>query len=196
MVGSQYWNTTDSSIGNIGSSSDHSGDGSMMSKVSAGVIPFLERCTTGETLARGRAGALQRLFKQLLSREGFEGFESSVSVAHLENRVAAALTLGAKDEFQVYLYMYAKRLGAEGLKAKVAELLSGLLGGIHESEAEDSKAGPLPSTEFDRNWANKGTFLCGWPRQELLKSVLVLLGRAILSTNFTRMSLTFARQKP
>ena len=177
-VGSQYWNTTDSSIGNIGSSSNQASDGSMMSRVSAGIIPFLERCTTGETLARGRAGVLQRLFKQLLSREGFEGFESSVSISHLENRVAAALMLGAKYEFQVYLYMYAKRLGAEGLKAKVTELLSGLLGGIHEGEAGDSNGGPLPLTESDRNWANKSAFLCDWPRQELLKNVLVLLGRA------------------
>lgn len=195
-VGSQYWNTTDSSIGNIGTSSDHTSNGSILSKVSAGIIPFLERYTTGETLARGRAGFLQRLFKQLLSREGFEGFESSVSIAHLENRVAAALMLGAKDEFQVYLYMYAKRLGAEGLKAKVTELLSGLLGGIHEGEAGESKAGPLPLTEVDRNWANPSAFLCGWPRQELLKSVLVLLGRAVYRTVATRLSLTCARQKP
>ena len=195
-VGSQYWNTTDSSIGNIRSSSDHTSDGSVLSKVSAGIIPFLERSTTGETLARGRAGFLQRLFKQLLSREGFEGFESSVSIAHLENRVAAAMTLGAKEEFQVYLYMYAKRLGAEGLKAKVTELLSGLLGGIHDGEARNSKAGPLALTEDDRNWANKSDFLCGWPRQELLKSVLVLLGRSIHCTFAAGSLLTSVRQKP
>lgn len=178
-VGSQYWNTTDSSVGNIKSSSDLSDDAAVLSKVSAGIIPFLERGTTGETLARGRAGFLQRLFKQLLSREGFEGFESSVSIAHLENRVAAALMLGAKDEFQVYLYMYAKRLGAEGMKVKVSELLSGLLGGIHEGEPEDSEPVQLATrTAADRNWANKSNQLCGWSRQELLKNVLVLLGKA------------------
>ena len=178
-VGSQYWNTTDSSVGNIESLSNQSDDAAVLSKVSAGIIPFLERGTTGETLARGRAGFLQRLFKQLLSREGFEGFESSVSIAHLENRVAAALMLGAKDEFRVYLYMYAKRLGAEGMKVKVAELLSGLLGGIYEGELEEPEIAELPARiEADRNWANKSNQLCGWSRQELLKNVLVLLGKA------------------
>ena len=39
-----------------------------------------------------------------------------MSIAHLENRIAAAQTLGAKDEFRVYLIMYAKRIGAEGLR--------------------------------------------------------------------------------
>lgn len=189
-VGSQYWNTTDSSIGNIKSSSDHKNEEAMLSRASAGIVPFLERGTTSETLARGRAGFLQRLFKQLLTREGYEGFESSVSIAHLENRVAAALMLGAKEEFQIYLYMYAKRLGAEGLKVKVAELLSGLLGGIHEGEEEESATVPSPKrTEADRNWAHNGDVLCGWPRQELLKNVLVLLGM-MTSQSFTDMGST------
>jgi protein HIRA/HIR1 len=39
------------------------------------------------------------MIKSLLSREGFEGFESGVSIAHLENRVAAAMLLGAKKNF-------------------------------------------------------------------------------------------------
>ena len=178
-VGSQYWNTTDSSVGNIKPSSNQKDDASALSKVSVGIIPFLERGTTGETLARGRAVVLQRVFKQLLSREGFEGFESSVSIGHLENRVAAALMLGSQEEFQVYLYMYAKRLGAEGLKVKVAELLSGLLGGMHEIEQDGSEANASTTrTELDRNWANTSDQLCGWPRQELLKNVLVLLGKS------------------
>lgn len=178
-VGSQYWNTTDSSVGNIKPSSNQNDDDSALSKVSAGIIPFLERGTTGETLARGRAVVLQRVFKQLLSREGFEGFESSVSIGHLENRVAAALMLGAKEEFRVYLYMYAKRLGAEGLKVKVSELLSGLLGGIHEGDQDGSDVNASTMrTEADRNWANTSDHLCGWSRQELLKNVLVMLGES------------------
>lgn len=175
-VGSQYWNTTDSSVGNLRSSSAQTSTTPPRSNLSAGVIPFLERRTTLETVARGRAHFLQRLVKQLLSREGFEGLELSVSVAHLENRLAAAILLGAKDEFQVYLYMYAKRIGAEGQKAKVEELLRSLLGTIYE-EPELSLNGDntLPLVA-DRTWENSGDCICGWPRRELLRSVILILG--------------------
>ena len=176
MVGSQYWNSTDSSVGNLRSTSALGNDTSS-SNVSAGVIPFLERTTTNETLARGRAQLLNRLVKQLLSREGFEGFESGVSIAHLENRIAAAMMLGAKDEFQVYLYMYAKRLGVEGLKMKVEELLRGLLGGIYEDTDEGGEAKAQGSNPEDRHWRNKTDMLCGWPRRELLKGVILILGK-------------------
>ena len=178
-VGSQYWNTTDSSVGNLRSSSTQNRDGSSPLNVSAGIIPFLERSTTNETLVRGRAYFLQRLVKQLLSREGFEGFESSVSVAHLENRITAAMMLGAKDEFQVYLYMYAKRIGAEGLKAKVEELLRVLLGGIYEETEDDLEAEARPRRNAeDRNWDNPTELLCGWPRRDLLKGVVLILGNS------------------
>ncbi len=176
-VGSQYWNTTDSSVGNLRSSSSQPTDISSRSNLSAGVIPFLERRTTLETLARGRAYFLQRLVKQLLSREGYEGLESSVSVAHLENRLAAAILLGARDEFQVYLYMYAKRIGAEGQKAKVEELLRSLLGTIYEetepaSNLETTKPGVKDGTRQESSDS-----ICGWPRRELLKSVILILGK-------------------
>ena len=177
MVGSQYWNTTDSSVGNLRSTSAL-GNNTSSSNVSAGVIPFLERTTTNEVLARGRAQFLNRLVKQLLSKEGFEGFESGVSIAHLENRIAAAMMLGAKDEFQVYLYMYAKRIGAEGLKMKVEELLRGLLGGVYEDVNGDAEPiEPFLRTSEDRHWGNKTEKLCGWPRRELLKGVILILGQ-------------------
>lgn len=179
MVGSQYWNSLDSSVGNLRSTSAL-GTGTSSSNVSAGVIPFLERVTTNEVLARGRAQLLNRLVKQLLSREGFEGFESGVSIAHLENRIAAAMMLGAKDEFQVYLYMYAKRLGAEGLKLKVEELLRGLLGGIFEDPDEQGEVDlRKDNMEDDRHWGNKSDALCGWSRKELLKDVILILGKSL-----------------
>ena len=173
-VGSQYWNTTDSSVGDLRSAGDTSKEASI---VSAGIIPFLERNTTNETLLRGRAYFLQRLIKILLSREGFEGFEAGVSIAHLENRVAAALTLGAREEFRLYLYMYAKRLGAEGLRPKVEELLRTLLGGL----LADEEAGQLVkggSKNAGRSWDDDTETLCGWPRKELLKGVVLLLGKS------------------
>lgn len=179
MVGSQYWNSLDSSVGNLRSTSAL-GNGTSSSNVSAGVIPFLERTTTNEVLARGRAQLLSRLVKQLLSREGFEGFESGVSIAHLENRIAAAMMLGAKDEFQVYLLMYAKRLGVEGLKLKVEELLRGLLGSIFEDTGDGQEAKlRVKQMIEDRHWGNRSDTLCGWSRKELLKGVILILGKSV-----------------
>jgi protein HIRA/HIR1 len=174
-VGSQYWNTTDSSVGNIQPSKKNGGEET--ESVSAGVIPFLERNTTNETLLRGRAYFLQRLIKVLISREGFESFEAGISIAHLENRLAASLMLGAKEEFRLYLLMYVKRLGAEGLRLKVEELLRTLLGGIIE-DGNKKQIGTNAATPIrqDRNWRGDSEALCGWPRNELLKDVVLLLG--------------------
>ncbi|KAK2755890.1 HIR complex subunit [Arachnomyces sp. PD_36] len=171
-VGSQYWNTTDASVGNLQSSGRNQTDADTTKKaVSAGIIPFLERNTTNEALFRGRGYFLQRLIKVLLSREGFESFESSVSIAHLENRVAAAMSLGAREEFRIYLSMYAKRLGAEGLRLKVEDLLRSLLGGIFEDDDEEGgKANGGKEGE-------KSDMICGWSRQVLLKEVIVALGK-------------------
>lgn len=176
-VGSQYWNTTDSSVSNI-QAKDRDGK-EVATNVSVGIVPFLERNTTNETLLRGRAYFLQRLIKVLLSREGFESFESSTSIAHLENRVAAALMLGAKDEFRLYLLMYAKRLGAEGLRLKVEELLKTLLGGIiEESDEEDLPVKVSKDILQERTWQGDADRICGWSRNQLLRDVVLLLGNS------------------
>ena len=176
-VGSQYWNTTDSSVGNLSAGKRlATGD---VPDVGTGIIPFLERNTTHETLLRGRAYFLQRLIKALLSREGFESFESGVSIAHLENRVAAALMLGSKEEFRLYLLMYAKRLGAEGFKPKVEELLRTLLGGIVENDAQESIT-VVRNAYKGRNWQDDSEMLCGWKRDDLLKDVVQLLGTLLV----------------
>ncbi|TPX15439.1 uncharacterized protein E0L32_004419 [Thyridium curvatum] len=176
-VGSQYWNSNDSSVSALQSTAvgpvtapadPKSGD---VSTLSAGIIPFLERHTTNEFLLKGRAYGLQRLIKTLLSKDGFEDFESSVSIAHLENRVAGALQLGSRDEFRLYLFMYAKRIGAEGLSGKVEELLNSLLGGILEDKEADGKA------DGGKGWFSKGDEICGWDRKELLKGVVIILGK-------------------
>ena len=171
-VGSQYWNTTDSSVANVKHGNKTKDYLENVQNVSAGIIPFLERNTTNETLLRGRAYFLQRLIKVLLSREGFESFESGVSIAHLENRVAAALMLGAREEFRLYLFMYVKRLGAEGLRGKVEELLRTLLGGIMEDESSPKEQGN------ERAWEDNKDTICGWDRNVLLKDVVLLLGES------------------
>ncbi|KAI0026024.1 Hira-domain-containing protein [Xylariomycetidae sp. FL0641] len=172
-VGSQYWNSNDSSVGALQSTAVGSvapKDGAKdEATVSAGIIPFLERHTTNEFLLKGRAYTLQRIIKALLSKDGFEAFESSVSIAHLENRIAGALQLGSKEEFRLYILMYAKRIGAEGLRGKVEELLNSLLGGILQDQEQGDVQG--------KGWSSTDETICGWDRKELLKGVVMILGK-------------------
>ncbi|KAI9700221.1 MAG: HIR complex subunit [Bogoriella megaspora] len=182
-VGSQYWNTLDESVRSLGGSAKGKGkvkkadeddeaddDVVGIENLSAGIVPLLERNTTNQTLLKGRASFLQRLVKSLLSAEGYEGFESSVSIGHLENRLAAALTLGAKEEFRMYLLMYAKRLGSEGLKGKVEELLRSLIGHFFVSEGREN-------LKDGAGWQTAEEELGGWKREDLLKEVVLLLGK-------------------
>ncbi|KAF2706569.1 histone transcription regulator Hir1 [Pleomassaria siparia CBS 279.74] len=180
-VGSQYWNTTDSSVGNVKSSSDkgppkETNDQVSIENVSAGIIPMLERNTTNQFLLQGRAFYLQRLIKALISAEGYETFEACVSVAHLENRVAAAKTLGAREEFKIYLSMYVKRIGAEGMKGKIEELLRNLTGDLLADEEGEAK----PAEEV----------ICGWKREDLLKEVVLILGK---HRDLQRITVPYAR---
>lgn len=173
-VGSQYWNSNDSSISALQSTAVGPGFGDKKEKtvpatVSSGVIPFLERHTTAEFLLKGRAYALQRIIKTVMQRKEAEDLESTISIAHLENRIAGALQLGAKEEFRLYLFMYAKRLGAEGTRPKVEELLNSLLGGILRDETSEEHHG--------RGWYGNDDEICGWNRKELLKGVVLILGK-------------------
>ncbi|KAI9674827.1 MAG: HIR complex subunit [Caeruleum heppii] len=193
-VGSQYWNTADSSLGNLQASSGQQaadvGENGVLDvkNVSAGVIPHLERHTTNEVLVRGRGYHLQRLFKSILAREGYEAIESIVSIGHLENRLAAAMQLGAREEFRLYLHMYAKRIGAEGLRGKVDELLKGLTGSLLSDGESDEK--PKAASHIGRGWAEDGNEICGWDRLDLLKAVVLILGK---HRDLQRLTVPYAR---
>ncbi|KAK5114908.1 HIR complex subunit [Meristemomyces frigidus] len=197
-VGSQYWNTTDTSVtstarlGKVTTSSSEPGylDDIAPENISTGIIPLLERNTTSQALLKGRAYFLQRLVKQLLVAEGFEGFETSVSVAHLEHRVAVALSLGARDEFKVYLLMYAKRIGAEGLKGKVEELLKGLMGNMYEDSDDIADADTGVGREGPGAQWGGGDEIVGWSREGLLKEVVVALGK---HRDLQRVTVPYAR---
>ena len=164
-VGSQYWNSTDSSVGNVNAET--------RGAVSDGIVSFLEKNTTNEMLVRGRAYFAQRLIKALINKEGYETLESIISIGHLENRIAAAMMLGSKADFQTYLHVYARRLGPEGLKIKAEELLRSLLGSLDLLDSSDSNKGK----GHDRNWRNPASTLCGWPRRDLLRDVVLILGK-------------------
>lgn len=173
-VGSQYWNSNDSSISALQStavgatSSDRREKAAVGVSVSSGIIPFLERHTTNEFLLKGRAYALQRIIKTVIQRNDGEDLESSISIAHLENRIAGALQLNAREEFRLYLFMYAKRLGAEGARTKVEELLNSLMGGVLQEADIDGEEG--------RGWYSREEEICGWDRKELLQGVVLILG--------------------
>jgi protein HIRA/HIR1 len=178
-VASQYWNTGDTSSSTSTNRPTTNGAASHLDdinpeNISAGIIPLLERNTTSNSLLKGRAFFLQRLVKVLLSAEGYEGFEASVSIAHLEHRLAAAYTLGAKDEFKVYLIMYAKRIGAESLRGKVEELLKGLTGRMFDEEDEDG--GGEENGDRGLEWGSHD-MIVGWKRDMLLREVVMVLGR-------------------
>ncbi|KAF4966213.1 hypothetical protein FSARC_6098 [Fusarium sarcochroum] len=188
-VGSQYWNSNDSSISALQStavgplSKEGKDKDSSEATVSSGIIPFLERHTTNEFLLKGRSYGLQRIIKMVVQRKEAENLESSVSIAHLETRIAGALQLEAREEFRLYLFMYAKRLGAEGAKVKVEELLNSLLGGILENKN-------LRDEEDGHGWFSKEGDLCGWNRKELLKGVVMILGKY---RELQRLTLQYAR---
>jgi len=159
-VGSQYWDTTGSVRPSAVAADSLNGE----PPVSIGIIAHLERRTTAEVLLNPRGRVLQRIIKQCLSREGFEGFETAVSIAHLENRIAAAVMLGAKDEFKSYLMTYVRRLASEGMKGKVEELLRELMGRMDVDEGEEDTD-------------EKDDTVCGCNKRELLKSVLLVVGK-------------------
>ena len=86
--------------------------------------------------------------------------------------MAGAIVLGAKEEFKQYLMMYVRRIGAEGLKGKVEEICKELMGDLLEDEderEEDSGGG-------GGRWGI-GDEIVGWNKRELLKNVILVLGK-------------------
>ncbi|KAI1040899.1 hypothetical protein LB505_006668 [Fusarium chuoi] len=79
--------------------------------------------------------------------------------------------------------MYAKRLGAEGARVKVEELLNSLLGGILEDSEDDDE-------EDGHGWFSKEGDICGWDRKELLTGVVMILGKY---RELQRLTLQYAR---
>ncbi|KAF8459086.1 putative histone transcription regulator Hir1 [Terfezia claveryi] len=174
-VGSQYWDSTGSAARVQADSSSSASAATTAVQVSSGVIPHLERRTTQEVLMQGRGRFLQRILKALLNREGFEGFETQVSISHLENRMAGAIVLGAKEEFKQYLMMYVRRIGAEELKGKVEEVCKELMGSMMENE--DGEGDDISSFGGGGGRWGVGDEIVGWNKRELLKNVVMVLGK-------------------
>jgi len=71
--------------------------------------------------------------------------------------------------------MYAKRLGAEGSKLKIEELLRNLLSGIYEEQPATS----APGSHAVKS-GKSADELCGWKREVLLREVVLILGKLLL----------------
>jgi protein HIRA/HIR1 len=79
--------------------------------------------------------------------------------------------------------MYAKRLGAEGLKNKVEELLRSILGGILQEKPEGDV------NEKGEGWMSEDEQICGWDRKELLKEVVLILGNCLARSEPTALTI-------
>ncbi|ODV89064.1 hypothetical protein CANCADRAFT_133403 [Tortispora caseinolytica NRRL Y-17796] len=138
-VGSQYW------------------DSSVVRKL-GGIIGAAERRTDSQLLLQGRGRLLQRLVKAAQMREGCENIGSVVSTGHLENRLGVAILLNLSEELKNHMLMYARLLAQEGLKDRLEELFSELLG----------------PGDADPSW---DPLLCGYKKQDLLREILQAIGR-------------------
>ena len=67
--------------------------------------------------------------------------------------------------------MYVRRIAAEGLKGKVEEVLRGLVGGMREEDEEEAE-----SVDEEIKAAEEEA-VCGWDRRELLKMVVLAVGK-------------------
>jgi protein HIRA/HIR1 len=88
------------------------------------------------------------------------------------------MTLGAREEFRMYLLMYVKRLGAEGLRNKTQEMLRMLLGDVYANDEEGNEEGinVEDGEEVPKGWFTREEEICGWKRRELLREVVLILG--------------------
>lgn len=145
-TGSQYWSAT-----------QLLGDEATKSRW---VLAVEERTAEeAQRRAGGRGRYLKQLTRATLNREGYEGMEGVVSIAHLENRIAAAEMLESKHELRTFIIMYARRIAEEGLRSRVDELCRELLG---------------PGKTDDSTWSPT---VCGLDKHELLKEVVLKIGK-------------------
>ncbi|KAK9476234.1 TUP1-like enhancer of split-domain-containing protein [Lipomyces japonicus] len=140
-----------------------------------GPVSLVEHSTDIEVKRAGRGRFLQRIIKSAMMRDGYEGIETAVSIAHLENRIGAAILLNSKTDLQSNLIIYARRIAEEGLKDRVEELYKELFGPM---EADTSEANAYQPT------------ICGLDKKELLKQIIVTSGK---QREVQRISIPYAK---
>lgn len=159
--GSQYWDST-------GFGRDLLENGAASETVGGGLVAMVESRTNDEVIVKagGRGRYLQRLSKNRMMQEGYEGFEGIVSISHLENRIGAAIMLNSPKELQKFLAMYTRRIAEEGMKGRVDELCRELLGPAIIRTVDDDGS--------ERAWQSEW---CGIHKHELLREVVLTAGK-------------------
>ena len=69
---------------------------------------------------------------------------------------------------------------------------SGLIGGLFEDEDDADVTKKLQANEVEgRSWREGSEDLCGWPRETLLKEVILSLGTYLSTTLLIRVQLRY-----
>lgn len=136
--GSQYWDSTNSSILNK-TSADNNDKGNdfwnssdvqdIVTDVkgnSNSIVNYMERKTNEELNRKGRIKNLQRFARAILMKEGYESMEEIVTLAHLENRLLVCLKLEESEEFSKLLIVYCVRLSKLGYGDRLDDVLQWL----------------------------------------------------------------------
>lgn len=105
--GSQYWDST--------------GFATLFDHTATGPISLAERRTNDEALVRAgaRGKQLQRMAKNRMLQDGYQGFEDVVSIAHLESRIVSAAMIESTSELKRFVDMYVRRLAEDGIRDKL-----------------------------------------------------------------------------
>lgn len=115
------------------------------------LVSLLEQRTTCDTILfeSSRGKFLQQLTRQRLLKDGYEGFEAQVSLAHLENRMAAARVAGSQREYSAFAKMYTERVAELGFSEKLDELFGQVLGSAHADASCDERIGVKKEKDAD-----------------------------------------------
>lgn len=131
---------------------DSFGDVTLPAPLRKGVLSYIQAAATN-----GRQEKDVAFAQELLNVE--ESVQSAVTLAHLENQMAAAQVLGSPSEYKQWLRCYVQRLAAEGSVTRVEELCKFLLGPVYQG-------------------GDKSTWqptVLGFQKRELLKELLPVL---------------------
>ncbi|GMM35616.1 Hir2 protein [Saccharomycopsis crataegensis] len=180
-LGSNYW---DSSSNIFGVDSGNRSISEMLPsggpKNKSSVITLIESKTNEEIFKKRSASMLKKLSKVMLMKHGYENLESSISLAHLENRILIAETLQENQEFKELLMSYCSKLCELALKNKLIEVFQDLLGPKNHVELSDDDDDDDDDDEIDYIKANNKKMstewnpeICGLKKHDLLKDIIL-----------------------